>query len=327
MSSASYAIEVERLAKKYQERWAVDGINFRVPTGTVLGLLGPNGAGKTTTVRMLATLTRPDGGSARIAGFDLVEQAHQVRRVIGLTGQYAAVDNDISGWENLYLIARLHNMPRRAARARTELLLAEFSLAEHGRKQVRTYSGGMRRRLDLAASMVAAPEVLYLDEPTTGLDPRTRNALWELVRSMVADGTTVLLTTQYMAEAEALATEVVVMDDGEVIASGTTAELRAAVGGRLLRITPADPLDLDGAGRALALSGLPGTAVDRQNGVVTVRISSEEELTRAVRVIGESGLPIAGIETHLPSLDDAFLALTGADREVRDGRVAVGSGA
>jgi oleandomycin transport system ATP-binding protein len=326
MNNASYAIEVERLVKKYREHRAVNGINLRVPTGTVLGLLGPNGAGKTTTVRMLATLLRPDGGSARIAGFDLVEQAHQVRRVIGLTGQYAAVDNEISGWENLYMIARLHNMSGRAARARTELLLDEFSLAEHGRKQVRTYSGGMRRRLDLAASMVAAPEVLYLDEPTTGLDPRTRNALWELVRSMVADGTTVLLTTQYMAEAEALATEVVVMDNGEVIASGTTAELRAMVGGRLLRITPAHPLDLAEAGRVLAASGLPGATVDRENGVVTMRISSERELTWAVRLIGESGLPIAGIETHLPSLDHAFLALTGAGHETRDRPVAVGSG-
>ncbi|MGI9062578.1 MAG: ATP-binding cassette domain-containing protein [Pseudonocardiaceae bacterium] len=304
------AIEVEGLVKSFRGHRAVNGIDLRVPPATVLGLLGPNGAGKTTTVRMLATLIRPDGGSARVAGFDVVEQAHEVRGVIGLTGQYAAVDNEISGWENLYLIARLHNLPRRRARARVDELLEEFGLADHAEKPAGRYSGGLRRRLDLAASMVATPEVLYLDEPTTGLDPRTRNALWDSVRAKVREGTAVLLTTQYMEEAEALANDVVVMDHGEVVASGTTAELRAQVGEEVLRITPADPLTLDAAAAALSASGLRQVTVDDENDVVSLAMSSSAELTRAVQALGRSGLAIADIETHTPGLDEVFLTLT-----------------
>ncbi|GAA4024697.1 ATP-binding cassette domain-containing protein [Allokutzneria multivorans] len=306
-------IEVERLEKHYGDHRAVDGVDLQVPVGTVLGLLGPNGAGKTTTVRMLATLIPPTGGRATVCGYDVATQPRQVRELIGLTGQYAAVDKDISGRDNLYLIARLLDLPKKRAWARVEELLERFDLVAAGGKLVREYSGGMRRRLDLAASLIGDPKVIYLDEPTTGLDPRSRNGLWDVVRDLVAEGSTVLLTTQYMEEAEALADSVVVMDNGVVIASGTPAELRARVGGQTLRVKPVHPRDLVAVVDALAGVRLAGH-VDHEAGLVQLPISGSADLTDAVRAISESGLAVSAIDTSTPSLDEVFLTLTGKQR-------------
>src|SRR6266568_1037428 len=238
------AIEAVGLVKRFGKTLAVDGVDLAVPPGMVLGLLGPNGAGKTTVVRMLATLLRPDAGYARVCGADITEQADRVRELIGLTGQYAEVDEDLTGFENLLLIGRLLEIPKAEAKRRSDELLDRFDLADAGDRSVKTYSGGMRRRLDLAASLVQRPEVLFLDEPTTGLDPRSRGEVWTMIRGLVADGTTVLLTTQYLDEADRLANEIAVVDHGRVIATGTAAELKAKVGGQTLDVRPADPADL-----------------------------------------------------------------------------------
>ncbi|MCP3804560.1 ATP-binding cassette domain-containing protein [Allokutzneria sp. A3M-2-11 16] len=306
-------IQVERLEKHYGDHKAVNGVDLEVPVGTVLGLLGPNGAGKTTTVRMLATLIPPSGGRARVCGYDVATQPQQVRQLIGLTGQYAAVDQDISGRDNLYLIARLLDLPKKRAWARVDELLERFDLVEAGGKLAREYSGGMRRRLDLAASLIGNPRVIYLDEPTTGLDPRSRNALWDVVRDLVAEGSTVLLTTQYMEEAEALADSVVVMDQGMVIAKGTAAELRARVGGQTLRVKPMRPQDLMAVATTLARARLAGH-VDHEAGLVQLPISGPNDLTIAVRAIAGSGLAVSGIDTSIPSLDEVFLTLTQKQR-------------
>src|SRR4051812_10639176 len=254
------AVEVRGLVKHYGETKALDGVDLDVREGTVLGVLGPNGAGKTTLVRILSTLIAPDAGTATVAGFDVVRQPRQLRRTIGLTGQYASVDEKLSGWENLYMIGRLLDLPRKEARSRADELLERFSLTEAAKKAAMNYSGGMRRRLDLAASMIGSPAVLYLDEPTTGLDPRTRNEVWDEVQRMVAEGATVLLTTQYMEEAEQLADELTVIDKGKIIANGKVDELKARVGGRTLRIRPVSSADLPGMARALAEAGLDGVA-------------------------------------------------------------------
>ncbi|NSC21386.1 ATP-binding cassette domain-containing protein [Streptomyces albus subsp. chlorinus] len=308
------AVEVRGLVKHFGETKAVDGIDLDVREGTVMGVLGPNGAGKTTLVRMLSTLLPPDAGTARVAGYDVVRQPRQLRRTIGLTGQYASVDEKLSGWENLYMIGRLLDLPRSEARKRADELLERFSLTEAARRPASKYSGGMRRRLDLAASMIGRPKVLYLDEPTTGLDPRTRNEVWDEVKNIVADGNTVLLTTQYMEEAEQLASELTVVDRGRVIAEGRVPELKAKVGGRTLEIRPADPGELARMVGALAQSGLDGIAgatASEDAGVVSVPIVSDEQLTAVVGLLGERGFAIADIATHLPSLDEVFLALTG----------------
>ena len=312
------AILVEGLVKRFGDRRVVDGVDLAVPEGTVLGLLGPNGAGKTTTVRMLSTLIRPDGGRVSIGGYDLVRQANQVRRLIGLTGQYASVDEGISGRENLYMIARLMDLPRRRAWERVDELLEQFDLVEAAARPAGKYSGGMRRRLDLAASLVGDPALLYLDEPTTGLDPRSRNNLWDAVRDLVATGTTVLLTTQYMEEAEALADKVVVMDKGRVIASGTSSELRSRVGGQVLRIRTARVEHLDQLARSLNAMRLRNFRVDTENRLVSVPIVNEAELTATIQMVAASRLPIAGVDTHLPSLDEVFLTLTDKPRGTAD---------
>ncbi|MBO8194568.1 ATP-binding cassette domain-containing protein [Streptomyces oryzae] len=308
------AVEVRGLVKHFGETKAVDGIDLDVREGTVMGVLGPNGAGKTTLVRMLSTLLQPDAGTAKVAGFDVVRQPRELRRTIGLTGQYASVDEKLAGWENLYMIGRLLDLPRTEARKRADELLERFSLTEAARRPVMKYSGGMRRRLDLAASMIGRPKVLFLDEPTTGLDPRTRNEVWDEVKNIVADGNTVLLTTQYMEEAEQLAGELTVIDRGRIIAEGRVPELKAKVGGRTLEIRPADPGELTRMVGAIAQAGLDGVAgatADAESGLVSVPIVSDEQLTAVVGLLGERGFAIADIATHLPSLDEVFLALTG----------------
>ena len=255
------AIEARGITKKFGQTHALRGVDLEVPEGTILGLLGPNGAGKTTMVRILATLERPDSGYAVVDGCDVQREARTVRRRIGLTGQFAAVDEDISGKENLYLIGRLLNLSGRQARARAAELLEQFGLTKVAGKSAHGYSGGMRRRLDLAMSLVGEPRVLYLDEPTTGLDPRSRNDFWALIRSLTGQGVTILLTTQYMEEAEALADSVTVLRDGQVIAAGPPGELRARVGGQVLHVRPADPANLPVIAAALAGTAMAGTAM------------------------------------------------------------------
>ncbi|WP_326583271.1 ATP-binding cassette domain-containing protein [Streptomyces sp. NBC_00487] len=313
-SGAKGAVTVRGLVKHYGETRALDGVDLDVREGTVMGVLGPNGAGKTTLVRCLSTLITPDAGHATVAGYDVVRQPRQLRRVIGLTGQYASVDEKLSGFENLYMIGRLLDLPRKEAKSRATGLLERFSLTEAARRPAATYSGGMRRRLDLAASMIGSPAVLYLDEPTTGLDPRTRNEVWTEVKRLVGDGVTVLLTTQYMEEAEQLASELTVIDRGKVIAGGRIEELKAQVGGRTLRVRPADPAhlrplaeDLD----SLGITGLATTTVDPETGTLLVPILSDEQLTAVVGVLTARGVTIASIGTELPSLDEVFLSLTG----------------
>ncbi|MFE4666828.1 ATP-binding cassette domain-containing protein [Streptomyces sp. NPDC056716] len=308
------AVSVRGLVKHYGETKALDGVDLDVREGTVMGVLGPNGAGKTTLVRILSTLLAPSAGQATVAGYDVVRQPRMLRRVIGLTGQYASVDEKIPGWENLYMIGRLLDLSRKDARARADELLERFSLTDAARRPVSTYSGGMRRRLDLAASMIGRPSVLFLDEPTTGLDPRTRNEVWAEVKTMVGDGVTVLLTTQYMEEAEQLAAELTVVDRGKVIAGGGIEELKAKVGGRTLRIRPADPLQLRPLARdldELGLTGLAATTVDTERGSVLVPILSDEQLTAVTGAVVARGITISSIVTELPSLDEVFLSLTG----------------
>ncbi|AXK35382.1 ATP-binding cassette domain-containing protein [Streptomyces armeniacus] len=309
-----HAVEVRGLVKHFGDTRAVDGIDLDVREGTVMGVLGPNGAGKTTLVRILSTLLLPDAGTATVAGHDVVRQPRQLRRTIGLTGQYASVDEKLAGWENLYMIGRLLDLPRAAARKRADEMLERFSLTDAAKKPVMKYSGGMRRRLDLAASMIGHPKVLFLDEPTTGLDPRTRNEVWDEIERIVGGGNTVLLTTQYMEEAEQLASELVVFDQGKVIAEGRVPELKARVGGRTLEVRPTDPGELNRMVGALAqagLDGVAGAAADEARGVVAVPIISDEQLTAVVGLLGERGFAIADISTHMPSLDEVFLAITG----------------
>ncbi|MCT9087967.1 ATP-binding cassette domain-containing protein [Streptomyces sp. ASQP_92] len=312
--AAGTAISVRGLVKHFGSTKALDGVDLDVREGTVLGVLGPNGAGKTTLVRCLSTLLVPDAGTATVAGYDVVRQPRQLRRTIGLTGQYASVDEKLSGRENLYMIGRLLDLSRKEARSRADELLERFSLTDAAKRPAMTYSGGMRRRLDLAASMIGHPAVLYLDEPTTGLDPRTRNEVWDEVRRMVAEGATVLLTTQYMEEAEQLASELTVIDRGTVIANGEVDELKARVGGRTLQIRPTDPEQLGSMARAVTeagLAGVSGTQVVPDEGVLNVPILSDQQLTAVVALLGSRGYGIAHIGTHLPSLDEVFLAITG----------------
>jgi oleandomycin transport system ATP-binding protein len=324
------AITARGITKRYGQTAALRGVDLDVPAGSIMGLLGPNGAGKTTMVRILATLERPDTGQALVDGCDVVRQARQVRPRIGLTGQFCAVDEDISGRENLYMVARLLGRRPRAARARAAELLADFGLTSVAGRSARKYSGGMRRRLDLAMSLVGDPSVVFLDEPTTGLDPRSRNDFWALIRSLAGRGVTILLTTQYMEEAEALADLVTVLRDGQVIASGRPADLRARVGGQVLHLRPAGPADRVTVTAALIAAGLepvdppagPASEDDTvpcDPGPIRLPIVEDEQLTRALRVLAGCGAAIAAIDTRVPSLDEVFLTLTGpapADREL-----------
>ena len=304
------AICVEGLVKRFGATTALDGVDLVARPGAVLGLLGPNGSGKTTTVRVLATLLRPDAGRATVLGHDVVADAPAVRRRIGLTGQYAAVDEALTGTDNLVLVARLLDVPRRAAKARAAELINQFGLTEAAGRRVRTYSGGMRRRLDLAVSLIGRPDVLFLDEPTTGLDPRHRNEVWDHVRGLAADGVTVLLTTQYLEEADQLADDLVVIDRGRVIAGGTPASLKAELGGQALHVRPLRPADLPAVTALVAglVSGAP--AVDAA-GELTVTAPDPGVLVHVADRLDAAGLPVAELGLRLPSLDDVFLTLTG----------------
>ncbi len=305
----NHAIWAEGLVKRFGETTALNGVDLAVRTGTVLGLLGPNGAGKTTAVRVLATLLRPDAGHARVGGYDVVRNAHQVRQLIGLTGQYAAVDEALTGAENLLLIGRLLGTPRSAAKQRAHELLDRFGLTDAAGRAAKTYSGGMRRRLDLAASLVGRPQMLYLDEPTTGLDPRSRLDLWSLVRSLVADGVTVLLTTQYLEEADELADEIAVIDDGRVIATGTPDELKAKTGARSLAVRPANQTDVPTV--ISVVRQLAGVAPEVNGQLVTAPVTDPALLPAVVRRLDNAGVVITELTLRNASLNEVFLYLTG----------------
>jgi oleandomycin transport system ATP-binding protein len=304
-----YAIEARGLRKRFGETQALDGVDLAARTGTVLGVLGPNGAGKTTAVRILATLLRADAGSARVAGRDVAAEPARVREQIGLTGQYASVDELLTGRQNLELIGALLDLRRRDARARAQELLEWFGLSDAADRPARTYSGGMRRRLDLAASLVGRPAVVFLDEPTTGLDPAKREEMWGVVRSLVSDGSTILLTTQYLEEADALADEITVIDHGRVIAHDTPDGLKRVVGGQTLTIRPADAGDLPETAEILAEIG--GTRPDSPSrGSLSVPVSGEHALAEAVARLGDADIAVVELSLHLPSLDEVFFALT-----------------
>ena len=313
------AICTEGLVKRYGKTTALAGLDLAIPPGIVQGVLGPNGAGKTTLVRILATLLRPDAGRARVGGFDVAAQPDKVRKLITLTGQFAAVDEDLTGRENLLLIARLLELSRKAARRRADELLERFGLAETGGRLAKTYSGGMRRRLDLAMGLVGEPQVLFLDEPTTGLDPRARGDVWDMVRDLAAAGTTVLLTTQDLAEADRLASRIAVIDRGRVIDSGTPAELKAKVGGQSLDVRPAEPGELAKVGAIVAeVTGAGAGEPNERDGVISAPlapgVSGTEALAAVSHRLGQAGIGVTELGLRLASLDEVFLTLTGGEQ-------------
>jgi ABC-2 type transport system ATP-binding protein len=311
------AIETTGLVKTFGDNRAVDGVDLSVPAGTVYGLLGPNGAGKTTVVRMLATLLRPDGGTARVFGHDVVREADAVRSRVSLTGQYASVDEDLTGTENLVLLARLLGHSRRPARERAAQLLAAFGLTDAADRQVKKYSGGMRRRIDIAASILNTPDLLFLDEPTTGLDPRSRNQVWDIVRIVVASGTTVLLTTQYLDEADQLAGRIAVIDQGRVIAEGTPGELKSSIGAGTVHVRLRDAAQRPAAERILAAELGTTVQLEADPVALTARASASgssqgaaEQAGRALAGLAEAGIVVDDFSLGQPSLDEVFLALT-----------------
>ena len=315
------AITAEGLVKVYRTRAgevrALDGLDLTVAEGSVLGLLGPNGAGKTTTVRILATLLRPDAGHATVAGFDVVRQAQQLRSVIGLSGQYAAVDENLTGRENLVMFGRLYQLATAEARRRADELLEQFALDDAAERTVKTYSGGMRRRLDLASALTGRPRLLFLDEPTTGLDPRSRLGMWEVIRGLVREGTTLLLTTQYLEEADELAHSIAVVDAGRIIARGTADELKAQVGGERIEVVVRDRADLTRAADLLARDCEGDCTVEEHTRRLTVPAhGGAQRLVQVVRDLDEAAIAIDDIGLRRPTLDDVFLALTGHAAEL-----------
>ncbi|MGW5648506.1 ATP-binding cassette domain-containing protein [Saccharopolyspora sp. NPDC003752] len=311
----SFAIQAEGLVKRFGSTTALAGVDLAVPAGTILGVLGPNGAGKTTAVRILATLLRPDAGTATVAGYDVLRQPVAVRSRIGLTGQYASVDEELTGIENLVLIGRLLEMPKRDAKARAAELLERFGLTDAGGRAIKTYSGGMRRRLDLAASLVGRPEILYLDEPTTGLDPRSRNQVWDMVRTLSAEGVTVLLTTQYLEEADQLADRISVIDHGRVVADGRADELKRRVGGQTLQVRPTDLANVPAVRRILAELTGAEPATNDDSGLLTTPVDDPVLLSTLVRRLDDAGITADELALRLPSLDEVFLAITGKAAE------------
>ncbi len=303
------AIEVKGLRKSYGKLKVLDGITFSIPNGSIMALLGPNGAGKTTTIRILSTLLQPDGGQASIAGYDVLKQPAKVHASIGLTGQYAAVDEYLTGEENLHMVGRLYRLSTKATRQRTQELLEQFDLVESARRPVKQYSGGMKRRIDLAMSLIAAPPVIFLDEPTTGLDPRSRLTMWEMIKKLAKSGTTILLTTQYMDEADHLADNIVVIDDGKVIAEGTADKLKSKVGSDRLEITIGKKSSLE---KAADLIDGKGIQIDHENhGISIASKGGVAKLKQVLQKLEEAKIDIDSISLHRPTLDDVFMSLTG----------------
>jgi len=327
-SAPQIAVRAEALVKTFGSTRALDGVDLEIPTGTVLGLLGPNGAGKTTTVRILTTLLRPDSGRAWVAGHDVLADPQAVRRSIGLSGQYAAVDESLTGYENLYMVGRLYGKRRSEASARAKELLSRFRLDEAADRPAKTYSGGMRRRLDLAGALVARPTVVVLDEPTTGLDPRGRLETWEVITNLVADGATVLLTTQYLEEADHLADTILVIDKGRAIAQGTADQLKAQVGGERLHIVAADAADVPEVAKVLAEIGSGEPTVDEKARRIEVTVDAgPKALMEALRRLDAQNLAVHDVAMHRPTLDDVFLSLTGhAAEEIADGAATAATG-
>ncbi len=315
-ASGELVISVRDVSKHYGAVKALDRVSLDVKRGSVTALLGPNGAGKTTLVRILSTLLKPDGGTAAVAGFDVVSQAHALRSVIGLSGQYAAVDEMLTGRENLEMVARLYHLGPKDARARTDELLRQFELEDAADRTLKTYSGGMRRRLDLAASLVIRPRILFLDEPTTGLDPRSRFALWNVIRDLVEDGTTVLLTTQYLEEADQLAHHIFVIDHGHIIAQGTADMLKQQVGGDVLEVHVSRHQEAERAGAVIKTVGAEEPRVDADRGIVSLPVSGGAAvLVEAVRLLDAANIKISNMVLRRPSLDDVFMKLTGHGTE------------
>jgi ABC-2 type transport system ATP-binding protein len=313
MASKDYVIKVKNLKKSYGKVEVLKGIDLNVERGTMLALLGPNGAGKTTTVRILSTLLLFDGGMVSVEGHDVVKDADKVRSVIGLTGQSAAVDELLTGRENLVMMGRLYRLTASSAKARAQELLEEFDLTEAAERPAKTYSGGMRRRLDLAVSLIAVPPVIFLDEPTTGLDPRSRLAMWEIIKKLMDSGTTILLTTQYLEEADQLADQIVVIDDGRVIAKGTASELKSKVGKDRLELTLSDEATLQ---RALKVLGTKAVRTDEREYSATVAIlDTNTDVRAALEALATARINVASMAIHKPTLDDVFLSLTGKQKQ------------
>jgi ABC-2 type transport system ATP-binding protein len=314
-------IHVEGITKRFGDVEALRGVDLKVHPGTVFGLLGPNGAGKTTMVRILTTLLQPNDGRATVAGYDVVRDAEALRHVIGLAGQYAAIDENLTGQENLEMVGRLYHLTQEEASRRSEAVLERFELTDAAHRIAKTYSGGMRRRLDLGASLVGRPQVLFLDEPTTGLDPRSRLEMWDIIRELVRDGTTLLLTTQYMDEADRLADSIAVIDSGQVIAEGTADDLKMRVGGEVLAIRVADRTQIGAAAGAVLGLGPGGGNVDNERGEVTLPVGDDGTgiLTEAIRRLDAEKIALADVALRRPSLDDVFLSLTGHAAEGGEG--------
>ncbi|MFM8998715.1 MAG: ATP-binding cassette domain-containing protein [Actinomycetota bacterium] len=314
------AVSVEGLRKSFGDVEALKGVDFEIPAGSIFGLLGPNGAGKTTAVRILTTLIRPDGGTARVAGHDVVKEPAAIRTQIGLAGQSAAVDGNLTGLENLEMVGRLYHLPKAEAKRRAAEVIERLGLSDAGDRVAKTYSGGMRRRLDLGASLVGRPRVLVLDEPTTGLDPRSRVALWEMIKELRADGITLLLTTQYLEEADLLAERIAVVDLGRVIAAGTPDELKSQIGGELLELEPADRARIQETADLLRGLGTGAATVDATSGKVRLPVGNEgsKALIEAVRRVDAAGIHLEELALHRPTLDDVFLTLTGRSASAED---------
>ena len=319
---STLAIEATGLVKAFGDTRAVDGVDLAVPSGSVYGVLGPNGAGKTTTIRMLATLLRPDAGSARVLGHDIVREAEAVRSVVSLTGQIASVDEDLTGRENLILLARLLGFKRAGAKARAAELLDAFGISDAAGRLVKNYSGGMRRRLDIAASIVVTPQLMFLDEPTTGLDPRSRNQVWDIIRTLVAEGTTILLCTQYLDEADKLADGIAVIDRGKVIAEGTPGQLKATVGSGALHVRLLDPDQRPDAERVLSRE-LGAVHLEPDPAALSAACADADRAAEAVAELSRSGVRIADFALGQPSLDEVFLSLTGRPAQEDAGEQAV----